>query len=218
MAIRSPKLYPIWNKPMFVLNELQQDTLLEIFNIGVGRAAAALSKMTLEEILMSVPTLEFLEWEEAKRQLPGDGKIICGISQRFEGPFKTEAVLMFPEEKSLEFIRYILRVDSLLEQLTEMEREGLCEIGNIVLNACMAPIADIFSAEFHATMPVLRLGTSEHVLGMGVEQSNRVIMLMLVKLKMERREIEGHLAFLSVLPDMQLLTANIDRFIAELPK
>ena len=54
---------------MFVLNDLQQDALLEIFNIGVGKAAAALSKMTSEEVLLSVPTLEFLEWEEGKQPL-----------------------------------------------------------------------------------------------------------------------------------------------------
>ncbi len=200
---------------MFVLNELQQDALLEIFNIGVGKAAAALSKITSEEVLLSVPTLEFLEWEEAKQHLPGNGKVICGISQRFDGPFKTEAVLMFPEEKSLEIIRYILGLDSLLEHLTEMEQEGLCEIGNIVLNACMAPIADIFSAEFHATMPEFRSGTSEHVLSVDAEQPNRVIMLMLVELQMEKHEIEGYLAFLSVLPDIQRLTSNVDRFISE---
>ncbi len=203
---------------MFLLNELQQDSLLEIFNIGVGKAASALSKMTSEEILLSVPTLQFLEWDEAKQHLPGNGKIICGVSQRFDGPFTTEAVLMFPEEKSLEFIRYILRVDSLLEQLTEMEQEALCEIGNIILNACMAPIADIFSAEFHATMPEFRMGTSSHVLNMDVPQPNRVIMLMLVQLQMEKSKIDGYLAFLSVLPDMQRFTANIDRFISELPK
>ena len=203
---------------MFILNELQQDALLEIFNIGVGKAAAALSKLTSEEVLLSVPTIEFLEWAEAKEHLPGNGKVICGISQRFDGPFNTEAVLMFPEEKSLEIIRYILGVDSLLQQLTELEQEGLCEIGNIVLNACMAPIADIFSAEFHATMPEFRTGTSEHVLSMDVAQPNRVIMLMLVRLQIEKHEIEGYLAFLSVLPDIQRLTANVDRFISELPK
>jgi chemotaxis protein CheC len=203
---------------MFVLSELQQDALLEIFNIGVGKAAAALSKMTCEEVLLSVPTLEFLEWGEAKLHLPADGRLICGISQRFDGPFNTEAVLMFPEEKSLEIIRHILGVDSPLEQLTEMEQEGLCEIGNIVLNACMAPIADIFSSEFHATMPEFRSGTSEYVLSMDAAQPNRVIMLMLVKLQMEKNEIEGYLAFLSVLPDIQRLTTNVDRFISELTK
>ena len=203
---------------MFVLSELQQDAMLEIFNIGVGKAAAALSKMTSEEVLLSVPTIEFLEWKEAKLHLPSNGKIICGISQRFEGPFNTEAVLMFPEEKSLEIIRHILGVDSLLEQLTEMEQEGLCEIGNIVLNACMAPIADIFSAEFHATMPELRMGTSEHVLNIDVAQPDRVVMLMMVKLQMEKHEVEGYLAFLSVLTDIQRLTSNVDRFISELAK
>jgi chemotaxis protein CheC len=203
---------------MFVLNELQQDAMLEIFNIGVGKAAAALSKMTLEDVLLSVPTIEFLEWKEARLHLPNDGTIMCGISQRFEGPFNTEAVLMFPEEKSIGVIRHILGVDSLLEQLTEMEQEGLCEIGNIVLNACMAQIADIFSAEFHATLPELRIGTSEHVLNMNVEQPDRVVMLMRVKLTMERQETEGYLAFLSVLSDIQRLTSNVDRFICELAK
>jgi hypothetical protein len=62
------------------------------------------------------------------------------------------------------------------------------------------------------------MGTSEHVLNMDVAQPNRVVMLMMVKLQMEKHEIEGYLAFLSVLTDIQRLTSNVDRFISELAK
>ncbi|MGE5621562.1 MAG: chemotaxis protein CheC, partial [Bacillota bacterium] len=35
---------------MFQLSELQHDALLEIFNLGVGQAAAAMSRIVKEEV------------------------------------------------------------------------------------------------------------------------------------------------------------------------
>lgn len=46
---------------MIELNELQQDMLTELFNIGMGNAAAALSEMVSEEVLLSIPQISFME-------------------------------------------------------------------------------------------------------------------------------------------------------------
>ena len=50
---------------MHNLSELQQDALLEIFNVSIGRAASAMSDMVSETINMSVPAMQFLTRKEA---------------------------------------------------------------------------------------------------------------------------------------------------------
>ena len=49
---------------MIKLNELQEDMLTELFNLGMGNAASALSEMVSEEILLSIPKISFMEKSE----------------------------------------------------------------------------------------------------------------------------------------------------------
>src|SRR3954462_9409847 len=110
---------------MFNLSELQHDALVEIFNIGVGHAAAAMSDIVSEEVTMSVPSISFLNRHEAAALLGRADNRICGISQHYDGAFKPEAILMFPEDKSLEIVRLMVGEVVPLTELTEMEQEAM---------------------------------------------------------------------------------------------
>ena len=82
---------------MFQLTDIQHDALVEIFNLGVGRAAAAMSRIVNEEVTMSVPMIAFQSRAEVAKTLGStEGRRICAIAQHFEGAFNTEAFLMFP--------------------------------------------------------------------------------------------------------------------------
>jgi chemotaxis protein CheC len=54
---------------MLELSELQHDALVEIFNIGVGQAARAMSEIVSEEVTMSVPSIRFLNRADAAAML-----------------------------------------------------------------------------------------------------------------------------------------------------
>ena len=91
---------------MFRLTELQHDALVEIFNIGVGRAARAMSEIVNEEVTMSVPTISFVSRAVAAEMLGNKELLrVCGISQHYKGAFTTEAIVMFPEESARKAIR-----------------------------------------------------------------------------------------------------------------
>ena len=72
---------------MVNLSELENDALVEIFNIGVGHAAAAMSEIVNEEVTMSVPSITFLNRADAAALLGSkkDGERICGVSQHYDG-------------------------------------------------------------------------------------------------------------------------------------
>ena len=96
---------------MLQLSELENDALVEIFNIGVGHAAASMSGIVNEEVTMSVPSISFMNRSEAADMLGNKNREagrICGVSQHYEGAFNTEAILMFPEDKSLEIVRLMV--------------------------------------------------------------------------------------------------------------
>jgi len=66
---------------------------------------------------------------------------VCGVAQDFSRPFNTEAILMLPEDHSLEMVRMMLGGSYSMDELSELEQEAMAEIGNILLNACIGSMA-----------------------------------------------------------------------------
>ena len=78
------------------LDAEQIDALSEIFNIGVGKAAAAMGALMHDEVLLSVPHVSIFTVSEAAQQLGAAGSTMYGVRQPFRGTFNGDALLIFP--------------------------------------------------------------------------------------------------------------------------
>src|SRR6204780_3486516 len=125
------------------LTDIEQDALAEIANMGVSRAANSLRQMVGEEVLLSVPAVKIVTREAASKLVErNNAKRLVAVQQSFEGPFAGRALLIFPEAQSLELVRAIVGDEHSLEDVIDLEQEALAETGNIILNGCLAPIAN----------------------------------------------------------------------------
>ncbi|MDQ1833629.1 MULTISPECIES: chemotaxis protein CheC [Massilia] len=202
---------------MFNLSELQHDALVEIFNIGVGHAAKSMSEIVNEEVTMSVPSISFLNRAEAAEMLGNkDSARVCGVSQHYEGAFKTEAILMFPEDKSLDIVRLMVGESVPLKELTEMEQEALSEIGNIILNSCVGTLANIFAQELSGSLPEYHVGTSEEILSATGGLGDTVVLMLHIDFILEKHQIHGYVAFILDLTALQDLQVQVDRYLAKI--
>lgn len=202
---------------MHNLTELQQDALLEIFNVSIGRAAAVMSEMVNETIDMSVPAMQFITRKDAGDILDLKGeRRICSVTQGFAGSFSGEAVLMFPEENSLEIVRMMLGSTIPLAQLAELEQDALNEIGNIILNSCISAFADIFHEQFDTTLPEVRFGSGMEAIS--IERQQDGVLFLHIQFAFQRRKIEGYVVFLMDMPAFTNLRAGIDRFLGLIPQ
>ncbi|MES2161056.1 MAG: chemotaxis protein CheC [Pseudomonadota bacterium] len=202
---------------MFTLSELENDALIEIFNIGVGQAAASMSAIVNEAVRMSVPSVSFINRAEAARLLNGkspEAEAICGVSQHYEGAFATEAILMFPEDKSLEIVRLMVGEAVPLNELTEMEQEAMCEIGNIILNSCVGTLANIFQRELHGSLPQYHVGTSDEILIASGSQPDTVVLMLHIDFLLEKHQIHGYVAFVLDISALHDLKEQINLYIA----
>jgi chemotaxis protein CheC len=202
---------------MFQLSELENDALIEIFNIGVGHAAASMSAIVNEAVRMSVPSISFIPRAEAARLLgSGDATLerICGVSQHYAGAFETEAILMFPEDKSLEIVRLMVGEAVPLKELTEMEQEAMCEIGNIMLNSCVGTLANIFQRELEGSLPQYHVGTSEEILTATGSHANTVVLMLHIDFLLEKHQILGYVAFVLDISALHDLKDQINLYIA----
>ncbi|MBB3224253.1 chemotaxis protein CheC [Pseudoduganella umbonata] len=215
---------------MVALTELEHDALVEIFNIGVGQAAAAMSGIVNEEVTMSVPSISFLSRSEAAQLLEaahrndtrndtrtgggaGNGERICGVSQHYDGAFSTEALLMFPENKSLEIVRLMVGEAVPLAELSGMEQEAMSEIGNIILNSCVGTLANIFQQELHGSLPVYHVGSSDEILDATGTRADTVVMMLHIDFILEKHQIHGYVAFILDVTALTDLKEQIDRYL-----
>ena len=200
---------------MAPLTEIENDALVEIFNIGVGRAAAAMSSIVGEEVVMSVPAISFESRIDAAHMLCADeAQRICGIRQHYAGAFNTEAVLMFPEDRSLDIVRLMVGDSVSADELGEMEQEAMSEIGNIILNSCMGMLANIFESELEGSLPIYHVGTSSEILG-GAESLPAIhatVLMLRINFYIVKYQIEGYVAFLLDTDALQDLQGHLARY------
>lgn len=150
---------------MVQLSEVEQDALQELFNIGMGRAAAALERLLGNEICLSVPFLTMLSVHKAATLIQSpENADVSSVQQSFSGPFSGTAILIFPEENSVDLIRTLIDDSFPLETLGELEQDSLLEIGNIVLNACLGSFANLMQKEIEFKLPVFLKGKCKNLL------------------------------------------------------
>ena len=83
------------------------------------------------------------------------------MQQSFEGPFSGRALLIFPAAQSLELVRSIVGDEHSLEDVIDLEQEALAETGNIILNACLATIANVLRRTMRMSLPSVIRGDGE---------------------------------------------------------
>ena len=197
------------------LNELQRDALGEIFNIGVGRAASSLSQIVNDTVLLSAAEVMLVHREDAAKVLLGsEFRQFSTVSQHFSGAFDAEAMLVFPESNALEIVRLMVGPHMSVEELSEFEQEAMCEVGNIILNACMSALADLFHLALNGTLPVHRFGDTESLSFLSGGDSQMVLVLQ-VDMTISQQRVQGHILFLLSVASMQSLLDCLDTYLRE---
>jgi chemotaxis protein CheC len=136
------------------LNADQEDAIREIFNIGIGRAAARLSELLGTRIEMAVPrvTLRLLD-AAAEPELSSNGSPAVVIIQDFRGPLSGRSALSLPQASALRLAQLLGEVAEPVDEL-DLEMSGiLTEVGNIMLNSVLGAIANMIDTHLVYTIP-----------------------------------------------------------------
>jgi len=197
------------------LSELQQDALIELFNIGMGQAASSMSQIVGEEIALSVPKLNILCGADRADTIRTaiHSPRICAVSQDFTGSLDAKAFLIFPEGKTHEIVRRMIGESATTDELSEMEQEALSEIGNIILNSCISSLCETLQSNFQCSLPAYHAGSTDEILFANSVYENDLLMLFHVDFSMPKAKIDGYLVFLLNLPSFNVLIEQVDQFL-----
>ena len=137
------------------LTESDLDKLGELCNIGVGRAATALSQLVQNTpIFLSVPKLQVVPLSEVP-ELVGGAELLVGASLvRIEGPVEGTFLILFEEESCKALLALLLQKKP--EEMLifdEIATSTLGEVANILASAFLVALSELTKESLLPSIP-----------------------------------------------------------------
>jgi len=197
------------------LSELELDALTELVNLGISHAAASLASMVRQEVILSVPKVALVSRDEATRTLgEREASNLVAVHQIFEGDIIGRALLIFPEAKSLELVRAVVGGDLSIEEIIELEQEALAETGNVILNSCLATMANELQRSLKISLPEILHGDSHRLFNLDPPPPpGDSVLFIYINFAIRQRDINGYIAMLLDLPSTEALKGLLDDYI-----
>lgn len=197
------------------LDELHLDALGELLNIGMGAAAASLSTMVKQEVTLTVPIINVISVKDIANNLDDmPPNSVCAVKQHFEGNFSGDAFLLFSESKSLSLVQAVLGEKLPFEQLGELEEEAITEIGNIILNACIGSLANIFNNQLESDVPLFLQDTLHNIFAEDIEENTiKHALLLRMAFNINKQGITGYVTFVMDLKSISEIKDQIDNML-----
>ena len=191
------------------LTPQQQDALIELLNIGFGRAAASLSQLTGHRVVLDVPEVSIHPMGAVRQAL---AKVVsddvASVHQIFSGPVGGDALLILNHEAAGILKQLLTDEPALPLPLDASAREVLTEVGNILLNACLGTFGNLLDVQVSFSVPRLDLDTLEGVLQSLIvhREGMRYALLVHAGFKLRDAAVTGYLVIV-------LSVASLDRLL-----
>jgi chemotaxis protein CheC len=144
------------------LSPQQLDALREVANIGAGHAATALSQITQQRIMISVPRVNVAPLEDVPNQIVDDEEPVAAVLMRMMGDLTGITLLVFPKKSALQMAGLMMR--RTCTDLGMMEQSAIKEAGNILGSAYMNALAEFMGMILMPSPPSLAIDLSDAVL------------------------------------------------------
>lgn len=143
------------------LNAAQLDALREVANIGAGHAATALSQMTEQQIMISVPELTIAALDAVPNQISAPEEPVAAVLMRMEGDLTGLTLLVFPQPIALRVASLMMRRS--VTSMGPIEESAIKEAGNILSAAYLNALADFMQMTLLPSPPSLAIDMSDAI-------------------------------------------------------
>jgi chemotaxis protein CheC len=192
------------------LNEPQLDALRETANIGAGHAATALSQMTNNTIMITVPTVTIAALEDVPSQIAEGEEPVAAVLMHMLGDLTGRTLLVLPHPTAVRLAQLMLRrpLDA-GAPFGPLEQSAIKEAGNILSGAYMNALSEFMGLMLLPSPPSLVVDMSTAVLTTAYLQfSSERDMVFAVETQFyfqgSKEELRG---FFLLLPDVASLRA-----------
>ncbi len=159
----------------------QLDALREVANIGAGHAATALSEMTGETIMISVPQLVVSAVNEIPNHLSDGEEPVAAVLLRMMGDLTGLTLLVLPRATALRVAEMMARKpEGTFVELGEYEQSAIKEAGNILSSAYLNALAEFMGMILLPSPPQLEVDMSDAIFTSTYLESSRGTYLVFV--------------------------------------
>ena len=147
------------------ISPTQHDALVELLNIGFGRAGASLSKLTQQRVILEVPQVAVRPLDQlnpALSELMSDE--VASVHQVFGGSVAGDALLILDPTAAAILKELLTDEPALPLDMDPSAREVLTEVGNVLLNACIGTFGNLLKVPMSFSVPEIDVSSLHHIL------------------------------------------------------
>lgn len=197
------------------LNTVQHDALVELLNIGFGRAGASLSKLTQQRVLLEVPNVAIHPITHLNQSL---GKLVddqvASVHQVFTGPVAGDALLLLDPIAAATLTELLTDVPPLSIDLDPSSREVFTEVGNIVLNACIGTFGNMLQVPVSFSVPDVDVTSVQTVVDRMLDSGDafRYALVVTAGFRLRLSAVTGYVVIVLTVQSLKRLLDAIDRW------
>ncbi len=114
----------------------------------------------------------------------------------------------------MELVRAVTSADLSLEDIVELEHEALAETGNVILNSCLATVANLLDRTLKISLPDVLRGDGHRLFNLPPPpQAGDVVMFVYINFAVHRRDIQGYIALMMDVSSLTALKGLLAEFI-----
>ena len=123
------------------LSPSQIDALGELANIGAGNSASVLSKLFGDKIMISVPKIRIISFQDVSERMKGADSKWIAVNLKVMGQVPGGVMFLFPWEEGLALAVTLRKnTQATTEELSEEDYSTLAQIGKVVGTAYIQAI------------------------------------------------------------------------------
>lgn len=198
-----------------MLSSKQIDAITEIINIGVGKGSASLSQMIDGEILLNVPYVNVISFNDVLEEIRnlGNKDEVHSIEMRFSGEYEGSANVILPEESAKLLASLLIHEDPDSNTIKEMKDGLMIEVGNIILNAIMGSFGNILDAPLDYHMPKSYQGDVDGIYNQLDKERYNEVLVCRTNFSVRGKNISGDILIMYEMKSFNKLSETLDKMI-----
>jgi chemotaxis protein CheC len=199
-----------------ILTPGQKDALVELLNIGFGRAGAALSKLTGQRILLEVPEVAIHPVAQLDATL---GRVtetkVASVHQVFSGPVGGDALLILDPVAASTLKELLTDEPALPLELDASSKEVLTEVGNILLNACIGTFGNLLKVPVSFSVPDMDVSNLRTVVDRLVAAGDalRYALVVTAGFRLRDAEVTGYVVIVLTVQSLSRLLIAVEEWV-----
>ena len=197
------------------LNDVQHDALVELLNIGFGKAGASLSKLTGQRVVLEVPHVAVHPIDQLNAALSevvkGD---VAGVHQVFTGPMAGDGLLLL-DPAGASILKELLTDEPALPlELDASAREVLIEVGNVLLNACIGTFGNLLNIPIGFSVPDIDVARLHLIVERFATTGDgfRYALVVTSAFRLRESEVTGYVVIVLTVQSLTRLLAALERW------